>query len=50
MVQQITKVLDDPKLAQDLANRGRQQVKRYSWQTTAQQTLAVFDKVLSGQF
>lgn len=43
----IAQVLDDPKLAKDLATKGQQQLKKYSWARMAQQTLEVFEKALN---
>lgn len=47
MSRAINKVLDDPKLAQHLKEAGKAQVARYSWQRMAEQTLAVYESVLS---
>jgi glycosyltransferase involved in cell wall biosynthesis len=44
--QAISTVLDDKKRRAELVRLGREQVKQYSWQRTAEQTLAVYNKVL----
>ncbi len=46
MAAAVGRVLDEPKLAGQLAQKGRALVKTYSWQRCAEQTLAVFDKAL----
>jgi glycosyltransferase involved in cell wall biosynthesis len=46
MAKQISAVLDDPKLARQLASKGSALVKTYSWQRMAQQTLDVYKKAL----
>lgn len=47
MAQKIDEVLTKPKLRQALKEKGKKQVKKYSWQRMAEQTLAVFEEVLS---
>lgn len=47
MAEKIAEILDDPKLAESLAARGNKLVKTYSWKRMAEQTLAVFEKVLA---
>ena len=42
----ISTVLDDQALRNKLITAGAEQVKKYSWETTAEQTLAVYRKVL----
>ncbi len=42
----ITKVIDDPKRTNELRQRGAKQVTKYSWQKTAEQTLAVYKEVV----
>ncbi len=42
----IEQVLTDKKLRGKLIKRGRDQVRKYSWQRMAKQTLAVYEKVL----
>lgn len=46
MAQAIEDVVTDPKLADRLRKRGRQQVKKYSWERMARQTLAVYKRAL----
>lgn len=46
MAKQIQKILDDPKLAQKLTTNGKKLLHQYSWQTMAEQTLAVFEAAL----
>jgi glycosyltransferase involved in cell wall biosynthesis len=43
----INEVLTDKKLRQELVARGYGQAKRYSWQRMAEQTLAVYEEILS---
>lgn len=47
MADKLSKVLDDPKLRQQLIDAGHKQVKKYSWQKMAKQTLQVYTDVLS---
>lgn len=42
----IEQLIENPKLQQQLRERGKQQVKRYSWEETAKQTHAVYMKLL----
>jgi glycosyltransferase involved in cell wall biosynthesis len=42
----INEVLTDQNLRTELIKRGSEQVKKYSWQHTAEQTLAVYKHVL----
>lgn len=42
----IEQLVEDPKLQQQLRERGKQQVKQYSWEETAKQTHAVYMKLL----
>jgi glycosyltransferase involved in cell wall biosynthesis len=42
----IEKVLEDDKLAKKLVKNGREQLKKYSWHTMAEETLDVYDKTL----
>lgn len=46
MADVIDEVLADKKLRAELIKRGHEQVKKYSWQRMAEQTLAVYAKVL----
>ena len=41
----ITKVITDKKTKSDLIKQGREQVKKYSWQKMAKQTLKVYEEV-----
>lgn len=43
----IAKVIDNPEKAKRLRALGKQRAARYSWQKTAEQTLAVYQEVLS---
>lgn len=47
MAKKISQVLADDKLRQKLVSLGKRQAKKYSWRTTAEQTLKVYDEVLS---
>jgi glycosyltransferase involved in cell wall biosynthesis len=47
MTDAINEVLSDKNLRQELVKKGRAQVKKYSWLKTAEQTLKVYQKVLS---
>lgn len=42
----IEDVLGDPKLCKTLVRNGHKQVQKYSWQTMAEQTLAVYNEAL----
>jgi glycosyltransferase involved in cell wall biosynthesis len=46
MADAIDEVLTDKKLRAELVKRGQAQVKKYSWQRMAKQTLAVYEQVL----
>ena len=43
----INGILDNPALAADLRARGLARAKQFTWERTAQQTLAVYDEVLA---
>lgn len=45
----ITKILTDPKLAERLRANGYERVKNYSWAKMAEQTLEIYNDVLSRQ-
>lgn len=45
-VQAITRVLEDTPLRQDLRLRGLQQARKFTWERTARETLAVYESVL----
>lgn len=47
MAAKIGEVLDDPILREDLVEKGKAQAATYSWQRMAEQTLAVYEQVLS---
>lgn len=49
MADAINEVLTDKDLRESLIRAGRQQAAKYSWQRTAEQTLAVYNKVLRSQ-
>jgi glycosyltransferase involved in cell wall biosynthesis len=46
MADAINEVLTDKDLRESLIKAGRQQAAKYSWQRTAEQTLAVYQQVL----
>jgi glycosyltransferase involved in cell wall biosynthesis len=46
MADAINEVLTDQQLRQSLVDKGAAQVKQYSWQRTAEQTLAIYDRAL----
>ena len=46
MADAINEVLTDQQLRQRLVEAGRIQAAKYSWQRTAEQTLAVYNRVL----
>lgn len=46
MARAIEEVLTDKKLRATLVQRGHEQVKKYSWRRMAEQTLAIYEKVL----
>lgn len=48
MADAINEVLTDKKLRQKLIEAGHEQVKKYSWQHLAEQTLAVYRRALGG--
>jgi glycosyltransferase involved in cell wall biosynthesis len=47
MAAAIHEVLTDKNLCAELIKKGAKQVQKYSWQRTAEQTLAVYEKLLS---
>jgi glycosyltransferase involved in cell wall biosynthesis len=49
MAKVIADVLSDAKLREGLIKKGILQVKKYSWQKTAKQTLAVYQKALQSR-
>jgi len=46
MAEAIGRILGSPKRAKELVKLGKDQLKKYSWRTTAQETLAVYRQVL----
>jgi glycosyltransferase involved in cell wall biosynthesis len=40
----------DPSLRRDLAGRGKQRAAQFTWHRTAQQTLSIYEKVMSAQY
>ncbi|HKU19093.1 MAG TPA: glycosyltransferase family 1 protein [Candidatus Saccharimonadales bacterium] len=46
IAQKIAEVLDNPTLRTELIAKGKQQVKKYSWRTFAEETLAVYKDIL----
>lgn len=49
MAIKIGEVVDDPLIREDLVERGRKQVTRYSWNRMAKQTLAVYEQALKAR-
>jgi len=49
MAAKVKQVTADPQLAKNLAWKGQQVVKQYSWQRMAEQTLAVYNKALESK-
>lgn len=47
IINQIQRLQQDGQLRQQLVQRGRQQVERYSWPRMAKQTLAVYEKIFA---
>jgi len=43
----IEKVLSDEKLSSELSERGLKRAEKFSWGSTARQTLAVFERIVS---
>jgi len=46
LVEKINQLKDDQKLRQKLINLGHQQIKKYSWDKTAKETMAIYEKLL----
>jgi glycosyltransferase involved in cell wall biosynthesis len=46
IAKKISEVLDDIKLRKELIEKGKKQAAKYSWRRMAEQTLAVYNKVL----
>lgn len=49
MARTIGQVLDDSSLSKQLAQKGREVARQYSWQRTAEQTLEVYRRALSNE-
>lgn len=47
MALRISQVIRDEKLRKELIKSGRQQVQKYSWRKTAEQTLAIYEEILT---
>ncbi len=47
IAKKIKQIIDDQKLREKLKKLGRGQVKKYSWQKTAQETIKVYQEVLA---
>ncbi|MDD5291455.1 MAG: glycosyltransferase family 1 protein [Patescibacteria group bacterium] len=45
MIKQIEKIIEDKNLRQELVKKGYEQVKKYSWEKCAKETLGVYEKV-----
>ena len=45
----VTRILDDPMLARDLAVRGRARAGLFSWRRTAEETLASYERALAAR-
>jgi glycosyltransferase involved in cell wall biosynthesis len=43
------RVLEEPGLAQELRQKGLARARQFTWEKTAQQTIAVYEKVLGGK-
>jgi len=43
LVQKINSLLNNPKIKERLIERGLEQVKKYSWVTTARQTIKIYE-------
>ncbi len=46
MAEKITTLLKDEKLRKSLASKGREQVKKYSWQKMAEKTMEIYKEIL----
>ena len=46
LIQKINQLKDDQKLRQKLIDLGHQQIKKYSWDKTAKETMAIYEKLL----
>ena len=46
LAEKITQLQNNPKLRQQLIDQGHQQIKKYSWSTTAAATLDFYSKII----
>ena len=46
MAEKIDSVISDESLRKDLIQKGQRQLKKYSWEKTAQETLDVYNSIL----
>lgn len=49
LAKQIRALLTQPELKQDLVNKGQKLLQQYSWEKTAQETLAIYRQALEGK-
>ncbi len=49
MAEAIHRVLQDPELAEELRRRGLERARQFTWERTAQETLAVYEAMLGGR-
>jgi glycosyltransferase involved in cell wall biosynthesis len=47
MASKIDEVLSSPKLQKELVQRGKEQIKKYSWEKMARETLEIYKKILN---
>ncbi len=45
IAEKIDKVLSDPKLREEMVKKGHEQVKKFSWEKTARETLRVLEEI-----
>lgn len=43
----VTKIIDDPRLADNLIKKGQERVKQYSWRSMAEKTLEIYQQILA---
>ena len=46
LAQKVAEVIDNPALKKELIAKGQQQLKKYSWERMAQETLIVYKEAL----
>ncbi len=46
ILKQILLLIQDPSLRNELIQKGREQVKKFTWEKTAQETIGVYEKIL----